>query len=179
MKFEKVLNNRRSIRRYQDMPIEKDVLKDVLKAARMAPSWKNSQCPRYYVVTNDEILAEIRENALPPFNAKNCAQAPALIVCCFENGVSGMGSDGKYANECEDGWSYYDLGLASENLCLQAQRKGLGTLIMGIRNEAVLREILSIPASQTIVSVIAIGYPAIEPKRPQRKPLKETVIFFE
>lgn len=179
MKFDKVLEHRRSIRRYKDKPVDHKDIKEVLKAASLAPSWKNSQCPRWHVVTNDDLLSQLRENALPEFNARNSQNAPCLIVAAFEKGKSGLGNDGQSANECGEGWSYFDLGLACENLCLEADRLGLGTLIMGIRNEQVLRSVLSIPEEQTIVCVIALGYPDIEPEMPRRHKLKETTVFHQ
>lgn len=179
MKFDHVLEERRSIRRWKDRPVEKDDIKKIIKAGMEAPSWKNSQCPRYFVVTNDKLLAELRENALPEFNAKNCSNAPCLIVACFQQGKSGRSVDNEYANECGEGWSYYDLGLASENICLKAASMGLGTLIMGIRNEAIIRSMLSIPEDMTIVSVIALGWPDIDPKKPHREKLKEVCKFYE
>lgn len=77
-----------------------------------------------------------------------------------------MGNDGQYANECEEGWGYYDLGLASENLVLAATALGLGTLIMGIRNAEGLRKLLNIPEEQQIVSVISVGVRILNPKCP-------------
>lgn len=131
------------------------------------------------MVSNDTLLAEIRENALPAFNASNCENAPVLIVCAFEKGLAGRDAQGNFANECNEGWSYFDNGLAVENLCLEAAAQGLGTLIMGIRNEASLRSVLQIPAEQTITAVVALGYPDIDPKMPRRHKVKETAVFFE
>lgn len=179
MKFDKVLENRRSIRKYKNEPIEHDQIKKVLKAASLAPSWKNSQCPRWYVVTNDSLLAELRENALPAGNAAKVENAPCLIVACYEKGLSGLGNGSEYANEIGEGWSCFDLGLACENLCLEAQRLGLGTLIMGIRSEETLRRMLSIPENTVIMAVIALGKPDIEPPMPKRLKLKETTVFFD
>lgn len=179
MKFFKVVEERRSIRKYKDKPVSDEDLKKMIHAAIAAPSWKNSQTPRYYVVTNEEKLASLKENCLPPFNARNCENAPAVIVCCFEKGKSGMGNDGQYANECEEGWGYYDLGLASENLVLAATALGLGTLIMGIRNAEGLRKLLNIPEEQQIVSVISVCVPDIEPKMSNRLKMKETTIFID
>lgn len=179
MKFFKVVSERRSIRKYKDKPVSHDDLKKLISTALLAPSWKNTECPRYYVVTNEEKLDSLRENCLPPFNARNCENAPALIVCCFEKKKSGLGNDGEYANECGEGWSYYDLGLASENLVLAAEALGLGTLIMGIRNADALRKLLDIPEEQQIVSVISVGHPDIEPKMPARMKVKEAAVFID
>lgn len=180
MKFEKVLEGRRSIRKYKETPVDHEVLKRLIKAASYAPSWKNSQCPRWYVVTQDHILAELKQNALPPANQAKVEKAPCLIVAAFEEKLSGIGTEpGVYANEVGEGWSYFDLGLAVENLCLEAYRQNLGTLIMGIRNEEVIRSILKVPASQQIVAIIAVGVPDMEPKMPARHKIKETTVFVE
>ncbi len=179
MEFNDVLPSRRSIRRYTNEPVQKDQIIAVLKAASLAPSWKNSQCARWYVITDPKKLAEIKEHALPEFNARNTANAPCLIVAGFEEGKSGMGADGEFANEIKDGWSYYDLGLATENLCLEAARLGLGTLIMGIRDEAQLRNRLAVPEHVRIVSVVSLGHPDIDPSMPMRLELDKTCVFFE
>ncbi|MCF0246281.1 MAG: nitroreductase family protein [Ileibacterium sp.] len=178
MKFEHVLKERRSIRRYLDDPVSEEDVKSCLKAALLAPSWKNSETMRFYVVTSDTKLAEMKENCLPPFNAKNCANAPVLIVTAFQKGQSGFNPDGTPTNEIGEGWGFYDLGLATENLCLQAQALGLGTLIMGIRNEAAIRTMLEVPEDEIIVSVISLGRPDIEPPKPTRKKVKEIAKFF-
>ena len=177
MKFENVLKERRSIRRYKDTPVSEEDIKTCLKAALLAPSWKNSETLRFYVVTSDERLAEMKESCLPPFNAKNCANAPVLIAAAFQKGNSGFNPDGTPSNEIGDGWGFYDLGLACENLCLQATALGLGTLTMGIRNEAALRALLQVPEDQIIVSVISLGVPDIEPSKPARKKVKEIAKF--
>ena len=67
---------------------------------------------------------------------------------------------------------------ADENLILKATDLGLSTLIMGLREADRLREILNIPETETIVSVIAVGKAAEEPIRPHRKPIEEIAKFF-
>ena len=61
---------------------------------------------------------------------------------------------------------------------VKGKRYGLDTLIMGIRNSEKLREYLEIPASQEVVSVIAVGYGAIKPEMPVRKNVEDIVKFF-
>ena len=45
---------------------------------------------------------------------------------------------------------------------------GLGTLVMGIRDGEMLKSTLNIPNEETVVAVIAVGYPNIEPEMPKR-----------
>ena len=68
----------------------------------------------------------------------------------------------------------YDLGLQNENLILKATELGLSTLIMGLRDGDKIREMLSIPESETIVSVIAVGKADEEPSRPRRRAVSYT-----
>ena len=54
---------------------------------------------------------------------------------------------------------------------------GLGALIMGIRNGEMLREVLDIPESETVVAVIALGYPDIDPEMPKRKTTQDVITW--
>ena len=122
-----------------------------------------------------EMLEKVRKDCLPEFNQKNSANAPALIITAFEKTRSGFTREGVAENEVGEGWGCYDLGLQNENLVLKAKDMGLDTLIMGIRNSEKLREYLEIPASQEVVSVIAVGYGAIKPEMPVRKNVEDIV----
>jgi nitroreductase len=101
-----------------------------------------------------------------------------MIITAFEKTRSGFTREGVAENEVGEGWGCYDLGLQNENLVLKAKDMGLDTLIMGIRNSEKLREYLEIPASQEVVSVIAVGYGAIKPEMPVRKNVEDIVKFF-
>ena len=50
MTFQELILKRRSIRHYSSQPVDHAVLEEILKEARLAPSWKNSQTDRCYVV---------------------------------------------------------------------------------------------------------------------------------
>lgn len=179
MEFSQVIETRRSLRAYQaGKTVEKEQVAEMLQAAQQAPSWKNSQTARYYVVMSEEMLAQVKEECLPEFNRKNCGDAPVLIVTAFVKSHSGFDREKNPVNELGDGWGCYDLGLANENLVLKARDLGLDTLIMGIRNSEKLRELLHIPEDQEIVSVIAVGYGALHPEMPVRKPLESIAQFF-
>ena len=170
---------RRSLRAYEEgKTVEKAQIEELIRFAQMAPSWKNSQTGRYYVVMSPEMLEKVRKDCLPEFNQKNSANTPALIITAFEKTRSGFTREGVAENEVGEGWGCYDLGLQNENLVLKAKDMGLDTLIMGIRNSEKLREYLEIPASQEVVSVIAVGYGAIKPEMPVRKNVEDIVKFF-
>lgn len=179
MEFSELLEARRSIRAFKPgTEIAREDIEKMLSAAQKAPSWKNSQTGRYYVVTSPEKLAEVKEKCLPERNRLNCGNAPALIVAAFEKNRSGFNSDGTPANELGDKWGAYDLGLQSQNLIMAARELGCDTLIMGIRDEKQLRGVLGIPENQDVAAVIALGYRAADPETPKRKPLDEIAKFF-
>ncbi len=179
MELSKAINGRRSIRKYKgDVKVTKEQVNEIIEAALMAPSWKNSETGRYYVVMEEENLSYVKENCLPPYNAGNTKDAPVLIVVTVAKGMSGFGADGKPANELGDGWGLYDLGLQNQNMMLKAYEMGFGTLVMGLRDSDKLKAKLDIPADEIIVAVISLGAPDIEPNPPKRKDVAEVVKYF-
>lgn len=176
MEFEKLLQTRRSIRKYDESKkITEDQLKEIVRAGIQAPSWKNTETARYYGVLSDDMIEKVRE-CLPVFNQKNSA-GRSLLVTSYVKGQSGYGN-GEPANELADGWGLYDLGLANQNIVMKAADMGLATLIMGIRDADKLAELLDVPENEVIVSVIAMGYPATEPANVKSKTADDILKIF-
>ncbi len=179
MELNELIKIRRSVRSYKpDTTIDRETVTDIIKTAQQAPSWKNSQTGRYYAVVSPQAVANIKEKCLPEFNRRNSKNASVLIVTTFEKSHSGFDVEKKPVNELGDEWGAYDLGLQNQLLILSAAEHGLDTLIMGIRDEEALRRELSIPDSQEVVSVIALGYRNIEPAAPKRKNIDEILKFY-
>lgn len=177
MDLAKAMETRRSVREYINKPVEEEKLRAMISAAQLAPSWKNSQVTRYYVVTGEEKLAEVK-SALSAYNQKNMADAPALIITAIVLNCSGFEKDGTPTNELGNGWGFYDCGLQSMNLLLKATEQGLSTLVMGIRDNEKIKEILGIPETEAVVSVIGVGYSNAFPAMPKRKDIDEIAKFF-
>ena len=179
MEFQKVLETRRSVRKYDpNVSVTREQMEELIRAAQEAPSWKNSQTGRYYCVLSEEIVNKIRKNCLPGARNAEKSEHTALIVTTFVHNRAGFQTDGTPDNELGNGWGCYDLGLQNANLILKATDLGLSTLIMGLREADKLREILSIPETETIAAVIAVGKAAEEPTRKPRKSLGEITKFF-
>lgn len=177
MELQSALENRKSIRSQLSKDVEPEKLTALIEAASLAPSWKNSQTARYYVIHTPEKLEQIRAT-LPEFNRKNCEQAPALIITTVVLNRSGYERNGEPTNELGNGWGFYDCGLGSMALLLKATELGLSTLVMGIRDAAKISEILEIPENEAVVSVISVGYSDADPERPARKPVEKLAHFF-
>ena len=167
------------MRKYQpDRKVSRGQVEEVLKAAVFAPSWKNSQTARYHVITSPKMLQAMKQEGLAPFNAENTKDAPVLIVTSFVKDVAGFDKDGTPSNELGNLWGAYDLGLHNENLLLKARDLGLDTLVMGIRDAKAIQRLLQIPAQEIVVSVISVGYKAMDPKKPARKELEDIVTYY-
>lgn len=177
MEFQKVIESRRTVRKYS-AGVTKEQMEELLRAAQEAPSWKNSQTGRYYCVLSEEMVDKIRTECLPDAGNAGKSEHASLIITTFVHDRAGFQKDGSADNELGNGWGCYDLGLQNENLILKAADLGLSTLIMGLREADKLREILNIPETETIVSVIAVGQAAEEPIRPHRKEIEEIAKFF-
>lgn len=175
MELSKAIENRRSIRKYKDLPVTEEQVREILAAASLAPSWTNSQPSRYYVAMGD--ARDAVAAMLPQFNQNNVINAPVLIVPTVVRGTSGYGKDGVARTHLDDGFLHFDNGLRVENICLKALDMGLGSLIMGLYDEKAIREYFEIPDTQEIVCVLSIGYPDIQPDARPRLSVDEIAVF--
>ena len=170
MELFQAIQERRSIRKYRDTPVEWEKVSQVLDAGRLAPSWKNMQCWRFLVLSAGDKRRALHD-AFPDENPgkKALAQAPLAILVCADPGESGV----------ENGMEYYiaDSAIAFEHVCLAAHDVGLGTCWMGWYDEAAVKEALGIPAGIRVVGVTPLGYPDQEPKPRPRKELNEIAYY--
>lgn len=174
--FSEVLKTRRSVRNFDaSKTISQEEVRALLAEVQEAPSWANQQPSKYYVAVSTEKVNAVRE--LIGMNKERTAGAPVFIVSTFERGKSGY-FRGEATNEIGDGWGAYDNGLSNAYLVLQARAMGFDTLIMGMRDGDGLRSLFGIPETETVMAVIALGYRAEEPNRPEHKNLDEVVRFF-
>ena len=135
MELNRIMEERRSIRSFAEgKTVSREAVEEILQAAAQAPTWKNSQTARSYVILSPEKMQQVREACLPESNQRNSRNAAALIVTTFVKGQSGFDNQGNPANELGDQWGAYDLGLHNAYLILKARDLGLDTLIMGIRD---------------------------------------------
>lgn len=179
MDFQTLIETRRTVRKYSpETDVTREQILEMVRAAQEAPSWKNTETGRYYCVLSEDMKLKLRQECLGYANNDAKAEHAALIVTTFVHNHAGFQTDGTADNEIGNGWGCYDLGLQNENLILKATELGLSTLIMGLRDADKIRELLSIPKEETIVSVIAVGKADEEPSRPRRRELDEVLKFF-
>ncbi len=155
------IRGRRSIRGYRPDPVPEEKLDYILEAARLAPSWKNQQCWRFIVVTEEEKRRAITQREWT-------AEAPVVIVGCARPGLSGGNA----------GQQYYmlDMGIAMEHMVLAAAEQGLGTCWIGGQfDEDTVKAELGVPEEVRVVALLPLGYPAEAPDAKERKTMDELV----
>jgi nitroreductase len=176
MQIQQAITERRSIRRYRPEMPARDLVEQVLEAARWAPSWANTQCREFIVVADSAIQEQLAET-LPEKNPARQAmlQAPLIIAACARSGVSGF-FKGQAATDKGD-WLMFDTALALQNLTLCAHALGLGTVHVGFFDSIKAGQILRVPATTTVVEFLPLGYPADEGRPAPRKPLTDFVFY--
>lgn len=168
---------RRSIRKYKSDPIDHSTIDSIVSAASFSPSWKNTQITRYIAIEDSSILGKITDQFTNEHNRDIIRQAPLLIAVTFLKGRSGFERDGSFSTNKGDRWQMFDAGIACQTFCLAAKEHGLGTVIMGIFDEAVISDILKLPEDQELAALIAAGYPDCEPKAPKRRDVTELLQY--
>lgn len=162
---------RRSVRQFTDQPVPHDLLEKVVSLAAYAPSWKNTQISRYLAI-EDPAVRETIASEYCLAGANNPAiirSAPLLVAQTFVKNRCGYERDGSFTTDREDGWQYYDCGIAAQTFCLAAHDLGLGTVVMGVFDRKGLEAYLQIPEDQELMALIALGYPDESPAAPRRK----------
>jgi len=165
-----LLQQRCSVRAFQDKSVEKEKLVACVEAATLAPSARNNQ-PWRFIVVSDLSLREKLFKVVPL--PKTGQEIPPVFVAMVQEIPTTVIPVGKHSHE------YFidiDHGLAAGFFCLKATELGLGSCIIGAFDEQVLKELLSVPAEKKIKIVMAVGYaknPA--PTQKTRKNLDEVM----
>ena len=174
--FLDIIISRQSDRKYSDKPVEKDILDRIIEAGRMAPSACNAQPWKFIVVTDPDLISKLADAASAKLIGMNSFvnQATALIVIVRENPnlSSRVGATIKNKD-----YSLIDIGIASENICLQAKAEGIGSCILGWFDESSVKKLLSIPRSKRVELIITLGYSLSDKREKRRKPPEETVSY--
>jgi nitroreductase len=164
--FEAV-RTRRSIRKYQEKPVETEKLMKILEAARLSPSANNNQ-PWHFIAVTDKT---VRKRLFSAYPSDWFVDAPVIIVACA------LPSKGWSRQDGEDYWKV-DVAIAMQTMVLVAHELGLGTCWVAAFNEDKVKEVLGIPREVRVISMTPLGYSA-EQKGPvtERKPAEEIIHF--
>lgn len=171
-----LIKSRQSDRKYSNKPVEREKLERIIEAGRMAPSACNAQPWKLIVVTDPELIKRIAEATSSKVIGINTfvSQAPVQIIIVREkpNLTSKIGATIK-----EKDFSLMDIGIVSENICLQSQAEGIGSCMIGWFDEKKVRKLLGIPRVKRVELIITLGYSLSDKREKKRKPAADTVSF--
>ena len=168
MDLMEAIKTRRSIRKYKETPVPENLLKEVLNAARLAPSAENAQ-PWKIIVVMDVLVKQKVTQACN--GQKFLVQAPVVLVLC---GIpeEAFPTVGGYMSS-----HIIDATIALDHLTLAARALGLGTCWVAKFKEDKLKDILGIPEDVRVIAVSPLGYPDESPERSPRKNLEELISY--
>jgi nitroreductase len=142
------VKTRKSVRAYLDKPVEEEKLRQVLEAARMAPSANNKQEWRFVIVRDKSTREKIAQAA---GRQTFVGQAPVIIA-------AGAETD-EHVMACGQLCYPIDVAIALDHITLQATELGLGTCWIGHFDADEVKSILGIPAEIKMVALMPLGYP--------------------
>ena len=148
---------RRNVRVYTEQPIAAPDLNRILEAGRRSPSSQNSQPWDFVVVTEREQLQELSKVWSHAQHVAISAATVALV-----------------ARVRDEDWQrlavQYDLGQATMSMMLAAADLGIGSGHSAVAEQDLARKLLGYPEDRFCAYLIAFGYPADRPLRPNRNP---------
>ncbi len=164
-----LIKSRRSIKKYKDTPVPRELIAKIVEAGTYAPTGRNRQSPIILAITNKEVIAELSKTNAEimggtgdPFYG-----APCVLVVLADKTASTY---------------VYDGSLVMENMMLEAHSLGLGSCWIHRAKEtfnqpkwqAYLRT-LGIEGEYEGIGNCVVGYGDITP---QEKPRKENWVYY-
>lgn len=162
------IRSRTSVRNFRPDDISRGDMDDILEAATAAPSAGNIQEWKFVVVRKSGIKEKLAEAA---FQQALIAKAPVVVVVCSDLRKIGDA----YGERGSSLYSIQDAANATQNMMLAAWDRNIGSCWIGSFNENSVKDTLVLPGHVRPLAIIPLGYPASEPAKPKRKPLKEVV----
>lgn len=166
--FYELYDRRRSVREFQDKPLEAEKFSRLLKVLNRAQSAANRQ-PWYFIVSDKSSRSELNS----VFTKECFREAPVVIVACADPGEAWVRkSDNR-------NYAWVDVSIAITEMIGAATAEGIGTCWIAAIDPERVKDILGIPAQIEVVGIIAMGYPVKELRREEkaRKSMEEIVYY--
>ncbi|MDP2911639.1 MAG: nitroreductase family protein [Candidatus Omnitrophota bacterium] len=177
-----IIKSRRSIRKYLDKPISKEIIDKLIEAAKWAPSGMNEQPWGFIVVQDKALIKELSGRSIPYIN-KMIEENPKFIG--YKKRMAVKDFSIFYHAPCviiilgkKDIFSYQnDCAMAAQNMMLAASSMDIGSCWVGMMNvlneDKWFREKFQLPDNYRVVAPLALGYfenkniPIIERRPPE------------
>ena len=169
MSFTNVIKNRFSCKKYSDRPVEEEKLSAILEAGRRAPTAKNLQEQRIYVVQSAQGFEKIDANTPCRYGA------PTVLVVAYDKNNVFTYPGGKRTSGVEDAT------IVATHMMLAAENEDVDSCWVNFFDPDKLAADLGLPENEEIVMLLDLGYAAEGsgplPNNASRKPLSETVTY--
>ena len=169
MEFSEVIKERYSCKQYDGRSVERQKLNAILNAGRLAPTAKNLQEQRIYVIEGEENLKKIDEVTPCRYNAGTC-----LLVAFNKDTVY------TYPNSDRDS-GIEDAAIVATHMMLAETDEGVDSCWVNCMDIEKTKAIFSLPDNEEVLMIMDLGYAApdaqMNPNHNIRKDLKETVIY--
>jgi PPOX class probable F420-dependent enzyme len=198
--FLPLARGRQSVRAFQDRPVPRAALEEMVEAARWAPSPHGAQPWRFVVLTRPEVKRELAEAMSDEWrrtlamdgedeavvarrlqlSRQRIEHAPALILACLY-----LADLDRYPDpdrqRAEEVMAIQSLGAAIQNMLLAAYslRLDTGWMCAPLFAQRTVRAALDLDASLIPHALIPVGYKATEPRRRPHRPASELIVRFD
>lgn len=167
MNFEEIIRKRTSVRKFSNKNLEQEKLDKILEAGRLAPTAKNNQPFKIYVVNSEDGLLKIDSASRCRYGAKT-----VLIVCGNKEDAYQKGDYSTYEMDC---------CIVTTHMMLEATNIGVDNIWIESFDEKVLKESFNIPSEYIPVCLLPLGYKAVDcpinPLHNRRKNIEEIVEY--
>ena len=160
MDFMELAKKRYSVRKYSDKPLDDETLKLITDSALIAPTAKNDQAFKVYVIKSKEALEKINELSPCIFGAN-----VVILVCADKTR--------EYHNRLEEGVTSgtEDASIVATHMMLRAAELGVGSCWVNVFPNSKTAEVFSLPEGIFPVLLMPIGYPAEDSEPSERHSL--------
>lgn len=168
MTFSELIHNRYSVRDYDPRPVEQEKLSAILEAGRAAPTAKNNQPQKIYVLQSEAAVQKIRSLAECAYNA------PVVLLVGYDDTL-------EWNNPFDTSFSSgeTDASIVCTHMMLAAAEQGIGSCWVGWFDHAAVEQAFALPANIRLTALLPLGYPsttaAPSARHGDRKPINETV----
>ncbi|MGI6168700.1 MAG: nitroreductase family protein [Christensenellales bacterium] len=164
MNIHDIIVSRRSIRKYNDKPVHRQTINQIIAAGMWAPTACNKQEYRFIYLQDKETLNQLTALGTAHF-VKDCNQA---ILVLYDNRIDNL----EYRDDI------LSAGAIIQNMLLQAAQLQVATCwVCNLPSKASLRKLLDIPPSYDPIALITLGYTDNTPQQVARKHTLDEVVF--
>lgn len=174
MDFNELALKRQSCRDFNDKPLEKEVIDEILKMARLTPSSCNSQPWKIYVAYSNESIEKVKDACMGDGHNLFLEKAKAFLVIAEKTQELKEFVRRKFGNEH---FKKYDIGSMYSYITLASTSLGVDSCIIGWINHDKLRQAVGLEDNEECNVLVALGYSDIPVREKKRKEIEEIVKY--